>query len=113
MESRINIHNKAVRNKQPSFQARTFNSINKANCPLNNTCLSNNVLYKENKASMTEQRTMEIKFTKASVRPTSSHDMEIIENILTTENTKQTLNFPINSGNYRNKTKILSYRGKF
>ena len=60
MESRISIHNKAVRNKQPLFQARTFNSINKANCPLNNACLSNNVLYKANKASMTEQRTMEI-----------------------------------------------------
>ena len=88
-----------VRDKQPSFQARTFNSINKANCPLNNTCLSNNVLYKANKASMTEQRTMEIKFTKASVRPNSIHDMEIIENLLTTENTKQKLNFPIKSGN--------------
>lgn len=97
MESRINIHNKAVRNKQPSFQARTFNSISKANCPLNNTCLSNIVLYKANKVSTTEQRTMEIKFTKASVRPTSSHDMEIIENLLTTENTKQTLHFSIKS----------------
>ena len=99
MESRINIHNKAVRNKQPSFQARTFNSINKPNCPLNNTCLSNNVLYKANKVSTTEQRTTEIKFTKASVRPASSHDKEIIENLLTTENTKQTLDFSIKSGN--------------
>ena len=48
MNSRINIHNKAVTNPQPSTQARTCNCINKTNWPLNNKCLSNNVLYKAN-----------------------------------------------------------------
>ena len=42
---------------------------------------------------------MEIKFTMASVRPSSSHDTQTIKNISKTENRKQTLNFPIKSGN--------------
>ena len=35
----------------------------------------------------------------ASVRPSSNHEMQTIKNLLKTENTKQTLNFPIKSGN--------------
>ena len=46
MKSRINIHNKKVKKAKPSAQARTSNCINKSKCPLNNRCLSNNVLYK-------------------------------------------------------------------
>ena len=34
----------------------------------------------------------------ASVRPSSSPNMQTIENLLKTENTKQTRNFPIKSG---------------
>ena len=111
MESRINIHNKKVAKAKPSAQTRTCNCINKLKCPLNNKCLSNNVLYKANITS--SQRITEIKFTTASVRPSSSHDTQTIENLLKTENTKQTLNFPMKSGSYRNKTKMLIYRGKF
>ena len=54
MKSRINIHNKTVTNAQPSAQARTCNCINKSKCPLNSKCLSNNVLYKANVTSKTE-----------------------------------------------------------
>ena len=39
---------------QPSAQARTCNCINKSKCPLNKKCPSNNVLYKANIASTTE-----------------------------------------------------------
>ena len=46
MTSRINIHNKIMTKAQPSGQAGTCNCINKFKCPLNNKCLSNNVLYK-------------------------------------------------------------------
>ena len=34
----------------------------------------------------------------ASLTPSSSHDTQTIENLLKTENTKQTLNFPMKSG---------------
>ena len=37
-----------------SAQARTCNCINKSKCPLNNKCLSNNVLYKANITSESE-----------------------------------------------------------
>ena len=50
----INIHNKTVTNPQPSVQARTYNCINKSKFPLNNKCLCNNVLYKANATSTTE-----------------------------------------------------------
>ena len=39
---------------QPSAQARTCNCINKSKCPLNKKCPSNNVLYKANIESTTE-----------------------------------------------------------
>ena len=35
----------------------------------------------------------------ASVRPSSSHDTQTFENLLRTENTKQTLDIPMKSGN--------------
>ena len=54
MKSRINIHNKEVTKAQPSAQARTCNCINKSKCPLNKTCLSNNVLYNAKITSTTE-----------------------------------------------------------
>ena len=54
MKSRINIHNKTVTKAQPSAQTRTCNCINKSKCPLNNNCLSNNILYKANVTSKTE-----------------------------------------------------------
>ena len=54
MKSRINIHNKTVTKARISAQARTCNCINKSKCPLNNKCLSNNVLYKANITSTTE-----------------------------------------------------------
>ena len=54
MKSRINIHNKKVTKAKPSAQARTCNCINKSKCPLNNKCLSNNVLYLTNIKSTTE-----------------------------------------------------------
>ena len=52
----------------------------------------------------------------ASLTPSSSHDTQTIENLLKTENTEQTLNFPMKSGSQINKTKMLIYliyRGKF
>ena len=54
MKSRINIRNKKVTKAKPSTQARTCNSINKSKYPLNNKCLSNNVLYKANITSTSE-----------------------------------------------------------
>ena len=54
MKARINIHNKKVTKAQPSAQARTCNCINKSKCPLNKTCLSNNVLYNAKITSTTE-----------------------------------------------------------
>ena len=48
-----NIHKKVTKAK-PSAQARTCNCINKSKCPLNNKCLSNNVLYKANITSESE-----------------------------------------------------------
>ena len=47
------------------------------------------------------------------MRPRSSQDIQIIDNLLKTENTKETLNFPMKSRSKRNKTKTLIYRGKF
>ena len=43
----------------------------------------------------------------------SNHDTQTIENLLKTEITKPTLNFPMKSGSLRNKTKMRIYRGKF
>ena len=43
-----NQHNKTVINPKPSSRGKTWNCINKSNYTLNNTCLSNNVLYKSN-----------------------------------------------------------------
>ena len=54
MKSRINIHKKTVTKAKPSAQARTCSYINKSKCPLNNKCLSNNVLCKANITSTTE-----------------------------------------------------------
>ena len=54
MKSRINIHNKKVTKAKPSAQARTCNCINKSKSPLNNKYLSNNVLYKANITSTSE-----------------------------------------------------------
>ena len=54
MKSRTNIHNKKVTKAKSSAQARTCNYINKSKCPLNNKCLSNNVLYKANVTSTSE-----------------------------------------------------------
>ena len=42
---------------------------------------------------------MRQRITAESVRPSSSHDTQTIENLLKTENTKQTLNFLMKSGN--------------
>ena len=46
MKSGINIHNKKKTKAKPSAQARTCYWINKSKSPLNNKCLSNNILYK-------------------------------------------------------------------
>ena len=54
IKSRINIHNKKVTKAKPSAQTRTCKCINKLKCPLNNKCLSNNVLYKANITSESE-----------------------------------------------------------
>ena len=53
MTSRINIHNKTVTKAQPSAQARTCN-YKQIRFPLNNECLSNDVLYKANITWTTE-----------------------------------------------------------
>ena len=54
MKSKINIHNKKVTKAKPSAQPRTCNCINKLKWPLNNKCLSSNVLYKANITSESE-----------------------------------------------------------
>ena len=54
MKSRTNIHNKKVTKAKPSTQARECNYINKSKRPLNYKCLSNNVLYKANIISTSE-----------------------------------------------------------
>ena len=54
MKSRVNIHNKKVTKAKPSAQARTGNCINKSKYLLNNKCISNNVLYKTNITSTSE-----------------------------------------------------------
>ena len=54
MKSRINIHNKKVTKAKPSAETRTCNCVNKPKCPLNNKCLSNDVLYKANITSESE-----------------------------------------------------------
>ena len=52
--TRIKIHNQKVTEAKPSAQARTCNCIDKSKCPLNNKCLSKNVLYKANITSTSE-----------------------------------------------------------
>ena len=54
MKPSISIHDKTVTNPQPSAQAKRCNCINKSIWPLNNKCLSNNVLFKANITSTTE-----------------------------------------------------------
>ena len=54
MKSKIKIHNEKVTKAQLPAQARTCYYINKPKYPLNNKCLSNNVLYKPIIASTTE-----------------------------------------------------------
>ena len=54
IKSTIKIHNKKVTKAKPLAQARTYNYINKSKCSLNNRCLSNNVLFKANITSTTE-----------------------------------------------------------
>ena len=54
MKSRINIYYKTVTKAQLSTRGRACNCINKSKCPLNSKCFSNNVLYKENLTSTTE-----------------------------------------------------------
>ena len=97
MKSRINIHSKAVTNSQPSTQARTCNCINKFKCPLNSKCLGNNVLYKTNVTLMTKNYRNKLYYGVSG--PNSNRDTQTIENLLKTENTKQTLNFLMKSGN--------------
>ena len=96
MKSRINIHNKKVTKPKPSAQARTCNCINKSKCPLNNKCLSNNVLYKANITSTSENYRNKIYYGISET--SSSHNMQSIENLLKTEITKQILNFSMKSG---------------
>ena len=54
MKSRISTSNKKVTKAKRSAQARTCNCTNKSKCPLNNKYLSNNVLYRANITSTTE-----------------------------------------------------------
>ena len=56
ISTRININDKTVSNQQPSNQVRMCDCINKSKFPLNNMFLSNNILYKENVPSITENQ---------------------------------------------------------
>ena len=78
IKSSINMHKKTVANPQLPAQARTYNCINKSNCPLNNRCLSNNVLCKANIASTTENDGNTIYYDMTSVRPSSSYEKQTI-----------------------------------
>ena len=73
------MHNKKVTKAKPSAQVRTGNCINKSKYSLNNGCLSNKFLYKANITSTTEN--YRNKFTMVSARPSSSQEMQTIENL--------------------------------
>ena len=53
-KTKINIHNQKVTIAKPSAQARTWNCINKYKRPWRNECLSNDILYKANITSASE-----------------------------------------------------------
>ena len=111
MKSRINIHNKTVAKAQSSAQARTCNCLNKSKCPLNNKCLSNNILYKANMTSTKENYKNKIYYGISETKFKSRYANH--QKYFKTENTKEILNFPMKSRSQRNKTKMLIYREKF
>ena len=94
---------KTSTNPQLPTQARACNRINKSSCPLNNKCLSNNLLYKSNVTSTIENYGNKVYY--GIVRLSSGH-------ISQTRKYKTDTELFNRIWKLKKKTKIFIYRGK-
>ena len=99
MKNIINTHNKKIINPPKDNIARTYNCIRKHQCPLNEKCLTNNVLYQASITTNEENPKAKIYlFIMAFVKQHSSPDMRTIRKHSTTSNTKLIQNYQTNIG---------------
>ena len=96
MENIINTHNKKIINPPKDNIARTCNCIRKHQCPLNEKCLINNVLYKASIIPNEEDPKTKIYY--GVCKTASSADMRTIRKHSTTWNTKLIQNYQTNIG---------------
>ena len=93
----VNTHNKKIINLPNDNIARTCNCIRKHQCPFNEKCLTNNVLYNKQVSQQTK-KIQKQKFILAFAKQHSSSDMQTIRKHSTTSNTKLIKNYQTNIG---------------
>ena len=108
----INTHNKKIINPPKDNITRTCNCIRKHQCPLNEKCLTNTVLYK---ASITpNEENPKTKIIMALVKQHLNSDMRTIKKHSITSNTKLIQSYQTNIGILYQQTNIISaYPRKF
>ena len=79
MKNIINTHNKKIINPPKDNIARTCNCIRKHQCPLNEKCLTSNILYKQ--VLLQTKKIQKQKFIMALLTQYSSSYMRTIKNI--------------------------------
>ena len=111
MKNIINMHNKKIINPPRDNITRTCNCIRKHQCPLNEKCLTNNVLYKASITPNEENSKTKIYYgaseTTFKLRY-ANHKKHSI-----TSNNKLIQNYQTNIGILYQQTKLLAYPGKF
>ena len=111
MKNKINTHNKKIINPPKDNIARTCICIRKHQCPLNEKCLTNNVLYKASITSNEENSKTKIYYdvseTAFKLRY-ANHKKQTI-----TSNTKLIQNYQTNIGISNQQTKLRKYPEKF
>ena len=107
----INTHSKKIINPPKDNIRRTCNCIRKHQCPLNEKCLTNNVLYK---ASITpNEENSKTKFIMVLVKRHLNSDIRTIKKHSITSDTKLIQNYQTNIGILYQQTKLRTSPGKF
>ena len=96
MKKIINTHNKKIINPSKDNIARTYKCIRKHQCPLNEKCLTSNVLYQA--SITTNEENPKTEFIMALAKQNSSSDMRTIRKHSTTSNAKLVQNYQTNIG---------------
>ena len=107
----INTHNKKIINPPKDNITRSCNCIRKHQCPLNEKCLTNNVLYKQ--VSHQTKKIRKQKFIMALVKQHLNSDMRTIKKHSISSNTKLIQNYETNIGILYQQTKLQTFPGKF